>query len=531
MTAWRSATAGDPQPVAAAEAVEGGLDPYPDESVCAMFERQASLTPDSVAVICEGRATSYQELDRQVSRLARYLRLRRGIGPEDVVALLLDRTERMLVSMLAVLKAGGAYLPLSADYPPNRIASILADAQPALLIAEDPGAAAAIGYTEALICWSEADWTGESAERLPDDPPGGDLAYIMFTSGSTGRPKGVMVEHRNLANFIQWCRCEYERSTFDIVYAGTPYGFDLSNIELFFPLTVGKPIRLLMSSQSMALFLRRDRNVLINTVPSLVQELLKTEGILANVSVLNLGGEAVQPSLIRELRACPGIEVRNMYGPTETTSTAINHRFDLDRDDILIGTPIANVVVHILDDGLRPVPRGERGEICIGGRGVTRGYCGRPELTRERFVEDPLRAGERIYRSGDIGMFLADGTIRCFGRTDNQVKVRGYRVELEEIANRLTLHPGICEAMVGLKGAEGEKRLVAFVRLADGETDTSALAGFLREHLPPYMIPETFIAVEELPLTPTGKADRSALFEGRPPLAAGWVAEHDRAVR
>jgi amino acid adenylation domain-containing protein len=489
------------------------VDPYADESVCAMFERQVERTPNAIALICEDRSLTYAELDRRVSQLARYLKARHAIRPEAIVGLLLGRSERMLISMLAVLKARAAYLPIAPDYPASRIEYVLQDASPALLITEDEHAGLVRDYTGARVSWDEAllPWAGEPTDRMPGDPDVRQLVYVMYTSGSTGRPKGVMVEHRNLTNFIQWCQEEYRESRFDIVYAGTPYGFDLSNVELFFPLTVGRPIRLLRASQAFALYLRRDRNVFINTVPSLVQEMLKTDGSLNNVSVLNLGGEAIQPSLVRGLRAYRDLEVRNMYGPTETTSTAINSRMDIQSDEILIGKPIANTVVYILDEDMRQVPVGSKGEICIGGRGVTRGYWKRPELTEERFVDDPFRSGQRLYRTGDIGLYLPDGNIRCFGRNDNQVKVRGFRVELDEIANQLTTHPDLTAATVGLLRSSAGDRLVAYA-CGTAKTNADALRAFLRERLPAYMVPDSIDLLDELPLTPTGKIDREALF-------------------
>lgn len=507
------------------------------ESVCAMFQAQVDRTPDAVALICEGRSLTYRQLEERVNQLANYLRARHRVGPESIVGLLVDRSERMLISMLGVLQAGGAYLPVSPDYPPNRIAYLLQDASPMLLLTEDRHLPLVPAFAGTPISWDDPAVGGadQSADRRRGDPDVRQLAYIMYTSGSTGRPKGVMVEHGNLSNFIEWCQEDYRDSRFDVVYAGTPYGFDLSNIELFFPLTVGSKIRLLPSSHVIGLYLRRDRNVMINTVPSLVQEMLKTDGILANVSVLNLGGEAVPPSLGRALRAYPNMEIRNMYGPTETTSTAINYRMDGAGSEILIGKPIANTVVYIVDQDLRQVPVGVKGEICIGGRGLTRGYWNRPGLTREKFVEDPFRRGERLYRTGDIGMYLPDGNIRYFGRNDNQVKLRGFRVELDEIGNTLMRHPDVREAVVGLRKTQVGDQLVAAVCPLAGHADAAALAAFLRAQLPSYMIPDEFAFVGSFPLTPTGKVDRLALFSGEParvttePLLGEKSHGHDAA--
>jgi amino acid adenylation domain-containing protein len=482
-------------------------------SVCALFERQVDRTPDAVAVVCDGRSLTYRELAARVSGLARHLRAEYRVGPETLVGLVLDRSERLLISVLAVLEAGGAYVPITPDSPANRVACILDDARPALVLTEPRHTALVAGYAGPRLCWATPEpWANTASGRL-DDPEPGQLAYVMYTSGSTGQPKGVMTEHGNLGNFITWCCEEYRDSVFDVVYAITSYCFDLSNIELFFPLAVGRPIRILPSSQLVGLQLRRDRRVLLNTVPSLVQQMLKTDGILDHVSVLNLGGEAVPPSLARGLRARAGMELRNMYGPTETTSTAINHRMDgAATDEVLIGSPIAHTVVYIVDDQMRQVPDGTRGEIWIGGRGVARGYWNRPELTRQRFLADPFTSGGRLYRTGDIGVRLPDGNLQFIGRNDDQLKIRGFRVEPDEVSSHLTRHPGVTAAAVGARRSAGGDRLVAYVCAANGPRDGTALAAFLREQLPPYMVPDEFIFVDTLPLTPTGKVNRQALF-------------------
>jgi amino acid adenylation domain-containing protein len=491
-----------------------------------MFEQQVRRTPDSVAVISEGKSLTYRELYSQVNQLARYLRERQKVGADSPVGLLIGRSERMLISILGILAAGGAYVPISPDYPASRIAYILRDAAPVLLLTEDHVLPLVKDYSGTVVSWDSlpATWSGESITPLPDFPVLRQLAYIMYTSGSTGLPKGVMVEHGNLSNFVEWCVDEYRNSVFDIVYAGTPYGFDLSNIELFFPLAVGRRIRLLPSSNMMAPYLKRDRRVLINTVPSLVQQLMRVPGILEHVTVLNLGGEAVPPSLAASLHAYPLMEVRNMYGPTETTSTAINYRMNPGDPEVLIGKPIANTVVYIVDEDGKQLPAGVKGEIWIGGHGVTRGYWNRPELTRERFIDDPFRRGERLYRTGDIGMWLADENIRYFGRNDNQIKIRGYRIELDEIGNRLANCPGVRDAVAGLRKSGSTDRLVAVVVAQSNQVTAGDLTERLRDHLPPYMIPEEVEFRDALPLTPTGKIDRQALF-AKPAPADGECGE------
>jgi amino acid adenylation domain-containing protein len=482
-------------------------------SVCELFERQADATPDATALIADGRTLTYRALEARVSQLARFLRDSCRIGPEAVVALLLGRSERMLVSMLAVLKAGGAYVPISPDYPASRVRYILDDAAPRVLLTEERCRSLIDGYAGGTLSWDEAPWAAGPQERLAGQPRVRDLAYIMYTSGSTGQPKGVLAEHGNLSNFLIWCRAEYRSSRFSAVYAVTPYGFDLSNVELFFPLTVGRPIRLLPSTQTIGLYLRRDCDVLINTVPSVALELLKTPALLERISVLNLGGEAVPPSLAAALRGYPHLEVRNMYGPTETTSTAINYRMDLSPSvDVLIGLPIDHTIVYIVDERGRQVRDGVKGEIWIGGRGVARGYLNREQLTSERFIEDPFAGRGRLYRTGDIGARLPDGNFRYFGRDDNQVKIRGCRIELDEVAAHLAAHPGVREAIAGIRRTCDGDRLIAVVRPNGAGAEARALTTFLRGRLPGYMVPDEIVARDMFPLTATGKIDRAALF-------------------
>lgn len=489
------------------------ITPAANQSVCSLFEQQVERTPDAVALICEGRQMTYRELEGHVNQLARYLKTQYQVENESFVGLLLGRSERMLISMVAVLKAGGAYVPISPDYPAKRIDYILRDADPRVLITEKRFAPAIAGFQDVLY-WD--DWLLAREEvstvRSSSLPGPKQLAYLMYTSGSTGVPKGVLTEHGNLSNFITWCIDEYRHSTFDVVYAGTPYGFDLSNIEFYFPLAIGRPIRLLPASQMAALYLRRDRRVLLNTVPSLVQEILKTSELLNNVSVLNLGGEAVPLSLGRLLRSYPGMEIRNMYGPTETTATAINYRIDrATSPEMLIGKPIANTSVYILDEEMRQLPVETKGEIYIGGKGVARGYWNRPELTRERFLADPFNPGQRLYRSGDLGMFLPDGNLRFLGRNDNQIKLHGFRIELDEIGRQLECHRSVREAVAGLKKSDRGDKLVAVCSLWN-EVSATLLTAYLKDVLPPYMLPDEIIFRESFPLTPTGKIDRSALF-------------------
>ena len=488
--------------------------PYPARTVCSLIEQQVDRNPDSVALICGDGKWTYSELDKRANQLAQLLKLHYNLGPEMMVGLIVGRSENMLISILGILKSGAAYIPVNPQFPPNRVAYILKDAQPAVVITEQKFSSLIQGYGGEILILEDVEetLTEYPNKRLADKPASGHLAYIMYTSGSSGTPKGVMTEHSNLFNFIQWCQEEYQDSNYDIVYAGTPYCFDLSNIELYFPLTVGKKIRMLASNQMLALFLRRDKNILLNTVPSLVREMLKTNGILSNVTVLNLGGEKVPCALGKALTAYPGMEIRNMYGPTESTSTSINYRIDQGGGEVLIGLPIDNTYAYILDENQQKLLPGKIGEICIGGKGLARGYLNRPELTQTQFIEDPFRPNHRIYLTGDLGMLMPGGSIKFIGRKDNQVKINGYRVELDEIGLCLCNHPKVEEAVViARENPASKNRLVAYVCTFDNNLKDEDLLAFLEDELPSYMMPKEFIYLDSFPLNENGKIDRHAL--------------------
>ncbi|WP_435136023.1 amino acid adenylation domain-containing protein, partial [Actinacidiphila sp. bgisy144] len=481
--------------------------PLPPASVPELFARQVRATPDAVAVVAAGTELTYAQLDERAGRLAAAL-VRQGVRPETPVAVMLERSADLVVAILAVLKAGGAYLPLDSRFPSSRIELILRESGAALVLTPE--------VLTALARSAPDDRAGADVPCAPDQ-----LAYIMYTSGSTGRPKGVGVTHRDVVGLAlspEWRGGGHER-----VLMHSPTAFDLSTYELWVPLLGGGRVVLAPPEQL-------DLDLLQHTIAThavtglwltaglfrLVAE--ERPGLLAGVREVWTGGDVVSPAAAaRVLAACPGIEVVNGYGPTEATTLAACHRVrDLAENapTVPIGGPMANMRAYVLDDRLRPVPTGMVGELYLAGTGVARGYVGRPGLTAERFTADPYGpAGSRMYRTGDLAWWLPDGTLEFAGRVDHQVKLRGLRIEPGEIEAVLSGCPGVAQAaVVAREDRPGDKRLVAYVvPLPQGAPEPAELAARLRRDLPDYMVPAAFVTVAALPLTANGKLDRAAL--------------------
>jgi amino acid adenylation domain-containing protein len=492
-----------------------------------LFEEQVERRPEAIAVEFEEARLSYGELNRRANRLAHYLR-GLGVKPDVRVAMCVERGLEMMVGLLAVLKAGGAYVPLDPRYPEERLHFMLTDSAPAVLLTQ--------GHLERLFVevkgalpvidlGSEAgQWTDES-ERNPEGAVVGltsrHLAYVIYTSGSTGTPKGVAIEHRSAVNFIQWAQRAFSGDSLEHTLFSTSLNFDLAVYESLVPMSAGCTVRIVSSVLELAQ--TRLDVTLINTVPSAMKSLLEMDGVPPTVRTVNLAGEPLKRALVEHIFARTEVsEVCNLYGPTE--STTYSTWVCMGRGDGFaahIGRPIANTRVYILDAHLEPVAVGVAGELYIGGAGVARGYQRRAEQTGERFVPDPYggEGGGRMYRTGDIGRWQADGVIEFLGRNDDQVKVRGYRIELGEIEARLGEHAGVREAVVVVREDRGgDKRLVAYYTSADrGEGGVGVEVGVeeLRRHLvqkmPEYMVPAAYVRLESLPLTPNGKLDHKAL--------------------
>ncbi|WP_217607388.1 amino acid adenylation domain-containing protein, partial [Chitinophaga sp. GbtcB8] len=463
------------------------------------FEEQAAKTPDNTVILFGETTITYQSLNEQANRLGDYLRTQYNIQANDRIGIQLDRSEQTIIAILAVLKSGGAYVPIDTEYPQERIDYIIADSQCKVVI----------DAAELATFKQVADQY--STENINTASQPADLAYIIYTSGSTGKPKGVMIAHSNATAFINWSQQEFNANTFDIVFAATSICFDLSVFEIFYPLSVGKPVRFLTNALAIPQYLNTAEKILINTVPSVVGNLL-SEGIdLSNVAVLNMAGEPISPRYLDQLDA-ERIEIRNLYGPSEDTTYSTVYRLK-NNGNILIGKPISNTRIYILSESLQLQPVGVAGEICIAGDGLAQGYLNQPELTTVKFIDNPFKPGERLYKTGDLGRWLSDGNIVFIGRKDEQVKIRGYRIELGEIENTLQTQTGIEAAVVIAKANNsGEKEIVAYI-VSAATQNIADLRAALSKTLPAYMLPAHFVQLEVLPLTPNCKVDKKQLPE------------------
>jgi amino acid adenylation domain-containing protein len=469
-----------------AETFNATRTPYPREKLIhQLFEEQVERTPDAPAVVGEDRRLTYAELETRANQLARYLRSKQ-IGPDQLVALCTHRGTDMVVGLLSILKAGGAYLPLDPDYPPERLAYLLEDSNPKLLLTQ-ARLKERIPETTAEIIALDSDWetitpaasTQDREVAEPDWRPSDlrphHLAYVIYTSGSTGRPKAVAIEHRNTVNLISWAHSAWERDLFAKTLQSTSLNFDLSVYEIFVPLTTGGTLVVVQNALCLA---NQPTDVtLINTVPSALSGLLDSGGIPQHTRIVNLAGEALKKELVERIFASTRVEqVWNLYGPSETTTYSTWACMTRDTGFVAtIGRPIANTQIHILDRHLQGVPIGVTGEIYIGGAGVARGYLNRPDLTSERFIQNPFsdESDARLYKTGDLGRWRPDGSIEYLGRTDHQVKIRGYRIELGEIEAQISSHEHVKQAVVvAREDTPGDKRLVAYI-VSDRHTAAS----------------------------------------------------------
>ena len=484
----------------------------------ARFEAQAARTPDAAALESEGGRLTYAELNAWANRIASDLRTR-GVAPGAIVGICVDRSAAMVAALLGILKAGAAYLPLDPAYPAERLGFMLRDSGAAVVIA-GPGARDALpADAQGVIAVAdrpESDDGNPGVEIAPAD-----LAYLIYTSGSTGLPKAVEVMHGNASAFLSAMAREPGLTAGDALLAVTTISFDISVLELFLPLSVGARTVVATREQAadpMALSQMLDAHgaTVMQATPSTWRMLIQSGWAGKTDLKILSGGEAMTSELADALLS-RSAELWNVYGPTETTVWSTVNRVTEpgERAVVSIGRPIDGERVYVLDEAGNLAPTGIPGELFIAGDGVARGYRGRPELTSERFVPDHIdgREGQRMYRTGDRARWLADGTLEIMGRADQQVKLRGHRVEPGEIEDRIARHPSIAEAAVTVReDVPGQQRLVAYVVGKAGQTpDADALRGWVRETLPEYMVPQTYVALDALPKTPNGKVDRKAL--------------------
>jgi arthrofactin-type cyclic lipopeptide synthetase C len=499
-----------------------------EQSIHGLFEAQVQRSPDAVALVSEGEALTYRQLNARANQLARHLG-EQGVGPDARVAICVERSLEMVIGLLAILKAGGGYVPIDPSYPAERIAYMLDDSAPVAVLLHGATRHLLGAVAAPLIDLDQPVWDAQPSSDLPVaglSPQ--HLAYVIYTSGSTGQPKGVMNEHRALVNRLLWMQQAYGLTAADAVLQKTPFSFDVSVWEFFWPLMTGA--RLVMARPDghkdpsyLSRVIQAEGISTVHFVPSMLDVFL-AQGEAADCNSLVrvvCSGEALPGSLVRRFKQqLPSCELHNLYGPTEAavdvTAWHCGGPLDATPDNTPIGKPIANTGMYLLDEQLQPVPLGVTGELYIAGVQVARGYLNRPELNAERFLRDPFSAepGARMYRTGDVGRYLADGNLEYLGRNDDQVKIRGLRIELGEIQARLTQLPGIKEAVVlAREDVPGDKRLVAYCT-GDGSgqgLDIEQLRSHLLQHLPEYMVPALFVHLEALPLSPNGKLDRKAL--------------------
>ncbi|KAK9680247.1 hypothetical protein K7432_015999 [Basidiobolus ranarum] len=507
-------------------------EPYPDQlCIHHLFEQQVSRSPDAVAIVYESQTLTYAEINVRANRLAHHL-IDIGVTPDTLVALCVERSPAVVIGILAILKAGGAYLPLDPVYASERLADILSDASPSIILADKHGQNT-IGEAS-LLTLTVIDPNMQLDENHTENPQvpsltSHHLAYVIYTSGSTGKPKGVMVEHAQVTRLFDATASWYQFDENDTWCLLHSYSFDFSVWELWGALRYGGKLVLpshhvTRSSEDLYQLICEQGITVLNLTPSAFKPLIVCQAqseLRDQLRYVIFGGEALEPAILQPwyaTRSEDSPKIVNMYGITETT-VHVTYRV-MKKEDCAqvispIGARIPDLTTYILDTHGNPVPLGVIGELYIGGAGVTRGYLNRPELTAERFPLDPFskRQGARMYRTGDLGRYLSDGSLIFLGRNDHQVKIRGFRIELGEIEARLVDHPVVKEAVVLVLGDASDKRLVAYI-VAEHRED---LAHLLRSHvaarLPDYMTPAAFVRMDELPLTSNGKLDRRALPE------------------
>ena len=507
---------------------------YPEhECIHRSIELQVQRTPEATAVVFDGEILTYKELNRRANQLAHALQTS-GVGPDVLVGVCMERSLEMVVALLGILKAGGAYVPLDPTYPRERLDYMLHDSQVPVLLTQTR-LLDRLPYDGMQIICLDANWDASASEQTQGENPTSavqpvNLAYMIHTSGSTGRPKGVMSVHKGLTNRLHWMQQAYQLTPSDRVMQKTPFSFDVSVWEFFWPLLTGACLVVArpgghQDPAYLVSLIAEQQITTLHFVPSMLQVFLMHPELERCKSLKRVicSGEALSYELQERFfsRFPDSVELHNLYGPTEASIdvTYWQCRRESHQWIVPIGRPIANTQIYLLDQSQKPVPIGVPGELYIGGVGLARGYFNRPELTAEKFVPDPFREGERLFRTGDLARYRADGAIEFLGRIDHQVKISGFRIELGEIEVVLGQHPAIKEVVVvAREDVPGNKRLVAYLVSDlqwDGQQEThlliEELRNYLKEKLPHYMIPSAFVFLPALPLMPNGKVNRQAL--------------------
>ena len=510
--------------------------PFPAEATLhQLFEARVIAHGNSTAVICDHDKTfstpvlTYALLNEKANQLAHLLRAE-GVGPGSIVGLLVERSFSMMIGLLGILKAGGAYLPIATDNPPDRVRYLLQDAEVRVLLVQSK-ISQLVSFAGKTIDLESLDtYRGDSENPSHINSPS-DLAYVIYTSGSTGRPKGVMIEHRSVVNRLHWMQCAYPIGPDDVILQKTPYYFDVSVWEFFWWGMTGAKLCFLRPGVEKTRMIivdaiRRHHISVLHFVPSVLNVFLEyldgrdaaTFANLASLRQVFASGEALMPAHVRKFNhllgdKC-GAKLTNLYGPTEATVdvTWFDCPTDNDFERIPIGRPIHNTRLYVIKER-QTAKIGESGELCIAGVGLARGYLNNPALTAEKFTDNPLCPGERIYRTGDIARWLPDGNVEYLGREDHQVKIRGLRIELGEIENTIREFPGVSDCVVIVKRYSESVILIVAYIVGRAELDRDSLKVHLKGRLPEYMVPSNLEWIDRIPLTPSGKADRNALPE------------------
>ena len=482
-----------------------------------LFEAQVESNPMDIALVFNNKSITYEELNDKSNKIARLLK-QKHIIKDKTVGVVCDRSIELIISILAILKSGAAFLPIDPEFPKERIEFMLHDSKTDIILTNQEAYLQKLEHCDAINVSSEEHYIGEDSTNLGALNIPENMAYLIYTSGSTGKPKGVVIEHKSVVNLFHGITKIIDFSKGKRILALTTISFDIFVLEILLPLVNGLTVVLAdESSQKNPKLLSKmitDNKIdMLQMTPSRMQLLIshdKELKCLGNLKEIMIGGEAYPKSLLEKLSSLSNIKIYNMYGPTETTVWSTVSDLT-NKKSIDIGKPILNTQIYIIDGNNDLVLEGIEGEICLGGHGLARGYLNRPELTAEKFISNPFVPGERMYKTGDLGRLLPDGTIECLGRIDDQVKIRGHRIELGEIETTLLKYKSVKQAAVtAFQGKENINYLCAYY-VSDEEMLSENLRDYLNSNLPQYMIPAYFVRLDNMPQTPNGKTDKRSL--------------------
>ncbi|SHJ91538.1 amino acid adenylation domain-containing protein [Clostridium cavendishii DSM 21758] len=498
-----------------------------------IFEEQVKKTPNNVAVLFDNIEITYKELNERANSLAMILRENR-ISSDDIIAIISERSINMIVGIIASLKAGAAYLPIDSEYPENRINYILKNSNAKAILIQEKFKEK-VNQEIFMYDLDDENLYKYKNDNLNKVSNGSNLAYVIYTSGTTGNPKGVMIEHNSIINYVLYAKEQYlnEENLYMPLY--TSISFDLTITSIFTPLISGNTI-VIYKEKEIDLLMKKvfqfEKNSVIKVTPAHLSLLKEIPNVNKNIRKIIVGGEELKESLAKEISAMfdNKIDIINEYGPTEATVGCITHKYDSTKqydNTVLIGKPINNFKIYIVDNGNNMLPIGEIGEICISGNGLARGYLNNDKLTEEKFINNPYEKGQKMYKTGDLARWLSDGSIQYLGRIDDQVKIRGYRIELSEIDTEIRKIKDIKDvAIIARENNLGENEINAYI-ISEDSTILKKVKEQLKLTLPEYMIPQKFMLIDAFPLTPNGKIDKKALFEIKEENEINYVAPNN----